>query len=40
MKMTAFWDTAPCSIMKHADVSEVRTASIIEAEAAFFILVC
>jgi hypothetical protein len=28
MKMTAFWDTAPCSL---TDISEVRTASIIRA---------
>jgi hypothetical protein len=28
-KMTVFWDVAPCSLVKFADVSEVLAASII-----------
>jgi hypothetical protein len=29
MKMTVFWDTAPCSLVKLTYVSEALTASII-----------
>jgi hypothetical protein len=29
MKMTAFWDIAPCSVVQVNHVSEMRTASII-----------
>jgi hypothetical protein len=28
LKMTAFWDTAPCGLVKQTDVSEVGTAYI------------
>jgi hypothetical protein len=31
MKVTAFWDVAPCSLVEVDDVSEVRTVSIIRA---------
>jgi hypothetical protein len=31
MKLTAFWDIAPCSLVAVDDVSEVRTSSIITA---------
>jgi hypothetical protein len=31
MKMTVFWDVAPCSLVKFTDVSEGFTASIIRA---------
>jgi hypothetical protein len=32
MKVTSFWDVAPCSLtLKYTDVSEVFTASIIRA---------
>jgi hypothetical protein len=36
MKMTAFWDIAPCSLIE-ADVSEVHTACIIRAIALQFV---
>jgi hypothetical protein len=31
LKVTVFWDVAPCSIVKITDVSEVLTASIVRA---------
>jgi hypothetical protein len=31
MKMAVFWDVAPCSLEKLADVSEVLSASVIRA---------
>jgi hypothetical protein len=31
MKMTVFWDVAPCSMIKLTDVSEVLTAFIVRA---------
>jgi hypothetical protein len=31
MKMTVFWDVAPCSLVKFTDVSEMLAASIIRA---------
>jgi hypothetical protein len=49
IKMTAFMDIAPCNLIEVADVSEVRTASIIRAvtrphgvifqKAVFFLMV-
>jgi hypothetical protein len=29
LKVTAFWDVAPCSLVQATDVSEVLTASVI-----------
>jgi hypothetical protein len=29
MKMTTFWDVAPCSLVEQTDVPEASTASII-----------
>jgi hypothetical protein len=31
MKITVFWDVAPCCLIDFTDVSEVLTASIIRA---------
>jgi hypothetical protein len=39
MKMTVFWDFAPCSLVEMADISEVLTASVFRAMSALIVRV-